>query len=253
VSARRALRYGTAVALLALGGPAAFAQTAPAAQAVPAPDPARIGAARSVVGKLLPQGIYKRILGTTMHSMLDSIMGSFGDMPTREIAKLAGISEEDAKSLGEGTMREVMEVYDPDWQERMQLTMHAMTDAMSDLMVSLEPKVREALTRTYAREFTLVELQDMDRFFASPAGGHYAGKSMEMFMDPEMMKTMTEAMPEIMKQMPAIVEKAMAATKDLPKPRTNKDLTPQERKKLAGLLGVDAKTLEKDSGGDDKQ
>lgn len=237
--------FAAAAALLALPGPAAFAQTAPSAQAAPAADPVRLAAAKEVVGKVLPQGIYKRVLGTTMNSMMDSMMGSMGKLPMREIMRMTGISEEDAKSLGEGTIDEVMEIYDPHWQERMQLTMHAMTDAMSDLMASMEPRIREALTRAYAREFTLAELQDMARFFASPAGARYANKSMELFMDPEMMKTMTEALPEIMKQMPAIFERATNATKDLPKPRTNKDLTPEERTKLAGLLGVDPKTLEK--------
>lgn len=242
-----------AAALFALTGPMAFAQTAPAPQAVPAADPARLAAAKDVVGRLLPVGIYKRLLGTTMNSMMDSMMGSMGKLPTRDIVRMTGISEEDAKSLGEGTMGEVMEIYDPHWQERMRGTMHAMTDAMSDLMVSMEPKVREALTRAYAREFTLAELQEMARFFATPAGTRYASKSMELFMDPEMMKTMTEAMPEIMKQMPAIIAKATNATKDLPKPRTNKDLTPEERKKVAALLGIDPKTLEKDSGGSEPQ
>jgi hypothetical protein len=241
-AAKRALI--AAAALVALGSPAAIAQTGAATQVA---DPARLAAAKDVVGKLLPQGIYKRMLGTTMNTMMDSIMGPIGDLPIREVMRLGGLSEADAKALGESTMREVMEVYDPHWLERMQLTMHAMTDAMSDLMVSMEPKVRDALGRAYAREFSLAELQDMGRFFASPSGAHYAGKSMELFMDPEMMKTMMEAMPEIMKQMPAIMEKAMTAAKDLPAPRTNKDLTPAERKKLAGLLGVDPKTLEKDS------
>ncbi|MET0307823.1 MAG: DUF2059 domain-containing protein [Sphingomonas sp.] len=243
------------VAMLVPVSPA-IAQTAPVAQgapAAPALDPARLSAARNVVGRLLPQGIYKRILGTTMNSMMDSMMGSMGKLPVREIVRMTGISEADANSLGEGTMDEVMEIYDPHWQERMQLTMHAVIDAMSDMMVSMEPKVRDALGRAYAREFTLAELQDMDRFFASPTGARYAGKSMELFMDPEMMKTMTEAMPEIMKQMPAIMAKAMSATKDLPKPRTNKDLTPAERKKLAGLLGIDAKKLETNSSDDQTQ
>lgn len=241
-----------AAALLAFGASPAPAQTAPAPapQAAPAPDPARLAVAGEVVGKLLPQGIYKRMLGTTMNSIVDSAMGAMGDLPMREIVRATGISEEDARSLGDGTIREVMEIYDPHWQERTQLTMHAMTDAMSDVMVSLEPRVREALTRAYAREFTLAELQDLRGFFATPAGGRYAARSMELFMDPEMLKTMNQAMPEIMKQMPALMEKAMAATRDLPKPRTNKDLTPEERRKLAGLLGVDPKTLEEDPQGD---
>lgn len=226
---------------------AGHAQTAaPAAVTTAAPDPARLAAAKEAIAKLMPQGLYKRMLGTSLNGMIDSMMGTMGDMPIRDLVRMTGISEDEAKTLGPGTMHEVMDIYDPHWNERMKLMTHAMMNEMGDFMGGFEPRVREAMARAYAREFSLTELQEMNRFFATPAGGHYATRSMELFMDPEMMKSMTEMMPEMMKAMPDILAKAQAAIKDLPPARTNKDLTPEERKKIASLLGIDADKLDKD-------
>jgi hypothetical protein len=234
-----------AAALLALSGTAASAQTAPAPAATAA-DPARLEAARRVVDKLVPVGTYKKMMADNFGPMMDSIMDSAGDMPLAEVIRMSGISAEDAAELGEGTIRDVMDIYDPHWNERMKLTTDAVAGAMGEWMVKVEPGVREALTRAYAREFSLEELNELARFFSTPAGGHYAAQSMAIFMDPEMMKAMTDMMPEMMKDMPALMEKVEAAAKDLPEPRKNSDLTPAERKKLAQLLGVDPATLEKD-------
>lgn len=224
--------------LLAVASPAlAQTQSAPPAPAA-APDPARLAVARELADKLVPQGMYQRMMGENFSRMMESMVGSAGDIPVRDFAQIGGLSEQDVSRLGKTTLGEVMAIYDPHWQERQQRMMRAMMGEMGKLMSTLEPKVRVALARAYAREYSLPELQDLQRFFATPAGSHYARSSMELMMGPDMAQTMGEAMPEIMKQMPALIQTAQTSTKDLPPPRRPADLTPDEREKIVKLLGA---------------
>jgi uncharacterized protein YycO len=66
---------------------------------------------------------------------------------------------------------------------------------------------------------------------------------MMLSADPAVMSRMQNMMPKIMQQMPAMLNAMQEATKDLPKRKQYKDLTPAERAKLASLLGLDPKTM----------
>ncbi|NLS27592.1 hypothetical protein S2M10_25900 [Sphingomonas sp. S2M10] len=227
--------------LLAVASPAlAQTQAASPASGAAAPDPARLAIARELADKLIPQGMYQRMLGENFNRMMESMLGSAGELPLRDFAKIGGLTEAEVAQLGKTTLREVMEIYDPYWQERQQRMMRSMMGEMGKLMSTLEPKVRVALARAYAREYTLPELQELQRFFATPAGSHYARSSMELMMGPDMAQAMAESMPEIMQQMPALVQAAQAGTKDLPPPRKPEDLTPAQREKILKLLGSKA-------------
>lgn len=231
--------FATAL-LLAVATPAlAQAQLQPPAPTA-APDPARLAVAQQLADKLIPQGMYQRMLGENFNRMMETMVGSAGELPLRDFAKIGGLNETDVAALGQTTLREVMEVYDPYWKQRQQRMMGSMMGEMGKLMSTLEPKVRIALARAYAREYTLPELQDLQRFFATPAGSHYARSAMELMMGPDMAQAMAESMPEIMQQMPALVQAAQAGTKDLPPPRKPEDLTPEQREKILKLLGSKA-------------
>ncbi|WP_010543134.1 DUF2059 domain-containing protein [Sphingomonas elodea] len=227
-----------AVAQTATTHAVAVGSSAPAP--VEAQDPARLAVARELADKLIPPGMYQRMMGENLNHMMETVVGSAADLPIRDFAQIGGLSEEEVAQLGKTTLREVMEIYDPHWKERQQRTLRAMMGEMGKLMSTLEPKVRVAFARAYARAYTLPELQELQRFFATPAGDHYARSSMELMMGPDMAQAMAEAMPEIMKQMPAVIQAAQAGTKDLPPPRKPADLTPQERAKIEKLLGSKA-------------
>ncbi|MDG2534346.1 DUF2059 domain-containing protein [Sphingomonas sp. HITSZ_GF] len=210
-------------------------------------DPARLAVAQRVVFKLVPEGVYKKMFATVFGEMTDQIFGQVGEMPVGEVAKLGGLSQAEAKALGDVKLREIMEIYDPAWRERQKRMMQAFGTGMGDVMVKVEPIVRKALAQAYAREFTVEELTDLDRYFATPAGAHYAAQSLAIAMGPEMTKAMTEMMPEMMSAMPVLMQRAEEATADLPPVRKMDDLSPLERKKLADLLGVDPEKLEDDA------
>ena len=217
------------------------AQEAPAPQPAPAIDSidsARLAAAQATVNHIFPEGTYSRMLNGSFDAMMKSMMDGMGNIPVRELAALGGIPEADVAKIGKGTLAEMMALLDPNYRKRMDVVMSTMTAELPKLMATFEPGMRAGLARAYAKRYTVEQLEELNRFFATPTGSAYAADSMLIMMDPEVMARMQQAMPEMMRQMPAIMKKAQEAEAALPRPRRFEDLTKAERAKLAGLLGV---------------
>jgi len=229
-------RLTTAAIALALAAAPAFAQDAP--------DPARLAAARTTVDAIFPNGTYARVMDKTMDSIMGSMMQSAQQIPLRDLAAMSGRSDADLAGLGDGTLKEVLAILDPAFDQRMDRTMRVMMGEMGKLMTQAEPAMRDGLASAYAKRFTAPQLAELNAFFATPTGKAYAADSMVIFMDPEVMKKMQEFVPAMMKAMPAIVDKAKAATAGLPEPRKPRDLSKAERERLAGLLGIPESELD---------
>lgn len=210
------------------------------AAAAPADDAARLATARAVVLKIFPEGTYARIMNGSMAQMVEGMSGSVGDMQLRQIVGMSGASEGDIAKLGKGTLKEMMAVVDPAFEERTRRMSRVMFAEMGQIMSGFEPEVREGLSRAYAHHFTPAQLTELDTFFATPTGTAFARDSMVIFMEPEVMEVMQSVTPRLMKQMPGIMEKVRQATADLPPMRTAKDLTPEQRKRLEQLIGQTA-------------
>lgn len=239
--------YWMALTLLASTVPAA-AQTvvsnqSPATEAQPAIDSAKLLVSRRIAARLIPDGIMKKVMGSTMDLIMGGMMDKVMDMPVRDLAGLTGLKEEQLPEVGTGTMREIMAILDPAFKERSTLGMTAMMGEMIAVMGKMEPDLREAMAEAYVNQFTTEELGDLDRFFATPSGMSYAAKTMTLQTDPAFIKRMQSMVPMIMEAMPAMVAKAGAATKALPPPRKASQLSPEEKAKLAGLLGVKVSDL----------
>jgi len=216
---------------------------APVTNAQTAPDAARVAAAQPVVDKIFPVGTYRRMMEGTLSKMMDSMMDGVMKMPIAQLARIGGVPEEKLAGLNQSSMEQISAIVDPHFRERTTLGMNAMMASMTEMMDGFEPKVRDALTRAYARKFDGRQLAELAAFFRTPTGDLYARQSMMMFMDPEIMSEMQALMPEMMKKMPEMAAKAEEATKKLPPPRKIADLSPEERGKLAKLLGVKASDL----------
>jgi hypothetical protein len=216
---------------------------APVTNAQTAPDAARVAAAQPVVDKIFPVGTYRRMMEGTLSKMMDSIMDGVLKMPIAQLARIGGVPQEKLAGLDQSSMEQISVIVDPHFRERTTLGMNAMMASMTEMMDGFEPKVRDALTRAYARKFDGRQLAELAAFFRTPTGDLYARQSMMMFMDPEIMSEMQALMPEMMKKMPEMAAKAEEATKKLPPPRKIADLSPEERGKLAKLLGVKASDL----------
>lgn len=208
-------------AVLLCGATPVLAQTAaaPTSPAATQIDPARLALARTTINSVWPLGTYQRMMGSAMDQMMSTMVGGMFDMKLGDMVHSDGkpMSEED-KKVAQTTMREAMLKADPHFEERFRISNKVMMTEMGAVFTKIEPSVREGLAAAYARKFDAAQLADLNAFFATPTGKIYARESLMLFMDPEMIKSMTSAMPELMKSMPAIMEKVEKATAHLPKP-----------------------------------
>ncbi|MET0248740.1 MAG: DUF2059 domain-containing protein [Sphingobium sp.] len=203
---------GAAIALAV--APIAQAQapvTAPAAQAI---DPARLAAAQKAVTALVPDGVYARMMRDQYPAMMEVMM--------REMMGMKGSEMGQPDQAGK-TMAELAREHDPAFEERMRIMTRVMGDEMGTVMGQMEPGVRAGLSRAFARRFTAPQLADMNRFFMTPSGKAFANDYLLMFADPEMMREMAALAPQMMRAMPAVMDKVKKATAHLPPPPKPKD------------------------------
>lgn len=244
------LKLSMVLAPLALAGlpQPALAQDATPAAAVAGPiDPARLALARTTVDAVFPAGTYARIMNRSLNAVVTPMIDGMGQIPLRDFAGLGGTSKEQLAKMGPGTLRQIMAIIDPAYEERSHRMVTAMFRELGAMMSTFEPTMRDALAHAYARRFTAAQLGDLNAFFASPSGKAYAAEAMTIYSDPDVATAMQAFMPTLTKQMPELVRKAQADSADLPKPRQFQDLTPAERKRLAELVGVTESALESNS------
>jgi Uncharacterized protein conserved in bacteria (DUF2059) len=241
--------FSTSVAALILSAPVQ-AQTVVSAQVVPAQgangstaNAARLVLAARVAAKLLPEGSYRKMMNGTLDQILGATTKQFLDIPARDLAALAGLGNDKISQMSAASLREVAAIMDPAFEERMSLISKTMMPEMIELMSKMEPQIREGLAEAYAARFDVAQLTELEAFFATPTGNKYASESMLIYTDPAMLNRMQAMMPEMMKAMPTIMEKVGKASEKLPKPRTIKELSQVERKRLADLLGVPVNKL----------
>lgn len=211
------LSLSLTVSSLAIAAPAVAQDDA--VKIAPAPvDPARLKLAEQTVFKLIPPGTYAKIMKDMMDSMAGGIVEQMMGMDAAMMAGMAGeeVGSEAAEAVKGKTMGDLAGEKDPAFKERMDITMKVMFSEMGTLMSDMEPVVREALSKIYARKYTARELTDMNTFFATPSGASFAGNFMATFTDKEMMEASFGMMPKIMEAMPEIIKKIEAATAHLP-------------------------------------
>lgn len=199
---------------------------------------ARMPAAEMVVERIFPAGTYAKMMNDTIKPMMDGMMGSFMDLPINEIAKLTGFYGADMPELGEGSVNEIMAILDPAFQDRTKLITDVTLQLVTDTMTQIEPGYRAGLARAYAVRFTQDELADLNAYFSTPTGAKYAGESMLIYTDPQVMASMNEMMPAMMSMMPTMMEEIAKASEQFPPARTFSDLSEAEKARLAELLGT---------------
>lgn len=208
---------GGALLLLAVATPSG-AQVTPATSETPAAvDVARLAAARPVIDRIWPLGTYRKMMDGMAGGVMDAILTQSFGMKAKDIAGMSG-DPKAAAAAGEETVGDLAAKADPAFRERMKITVDVMMREMAALMTTVEPQVRDALARSYARRFTVDQLSDLTRFFATPTGAAYAEQSMLIYADPEMIGAMQSFTPLMLKTMPDIMKKVEAATAHLPPP-----------------------------------
>ena len=224
------------LALMA-AAPALATALPPAATAAGPVDPTTLAAARLIAVKVWPAGSMTRMMDAMSGQFAASMSQSMLNLPLRDIVASSGMSAEDQKRIGPGTQRQVMAILDPDFQKRIDIMNSVMFPELGKAMSEIEPEMREALARAYAKRFSAAQLGEINGFFNTPTGAAYAAASLQIATDPDYLAGMQTVMPKIVKIMPAIMAKVKLQTDALPKPRTYKDLTPAERERIARLVG----------------
>jgi hypothetical protein len=211
------------IALLLTASPIAIASPVMAQTAAVKPvatlvDPVRLKLAEQTVAKLIPPGTYKKIMKDMMDTMAGGIVEQMMGMDAAVIAGMAGeeAGSETAKAVEGKSLGDLAAEKDPQFKERMDITMKVMFAEMGDLMSEMEPVVRTAMSSIYARKYSAKELTDMNVFFATPSGASFAANFMSSFTDKEMIDASFGMMPKMMEAMPAIMKKVEAATAHLP-------------------------------------
>jgi len=83
----------------------------------------------------------------------------------------------------------------------------------------MEPKLREGLARSIARRFDEKQLRDINLFLATDSGKAFAGQTMRMWIDPDVMRSMVQSMPHLIAAAPGAMMRIEAETAHLPKPK----------------------------------
>jgi hypothetical protein len=221
--------------LLFAAAPHAVIAQAPAAAAS---DPARLTAAQSLALKLVPPGTYQRMMSGSLKPMMGGMYDQMLDLPAKQLLASFGLPNADVAKLNGGTLRQIMGIIDPAFEQRMKLVTSSMFDSLGDVFTKVEPDLREGMAEAYASRFTVAQLGELNAFFATPTGTAFAGQQLTIMQDPALMKRMQNMLPLILRQMPEAMKRVQAQVAALPKPKTAADLTDADRQKLAALIGV---------------
>ena len=205
----------------------------------PPPDAARLAVAKSLAARMMPDGTFELLMRSSMDGVMRSLSNSMLDMPLRSIAKMVGEDPARIKALSPGTMRDLMAVFDPAFEQRMQIMSKVVGTELGRFMTTLEPSFRDGLAEAYAERFDLKQLNEIKAFFATPTGSAFASQLMTTQTDPAFMRRMQDVMPKMMQIMPGIMQQVAAATASLPKAKKAEDLTAADKAKIAQLMGID--------------
>jgi hypothetical protein len=162
--------FALMLALGALQPGVVHAQTAAAA-----PDPARLRAAQALIAQLMPPERRDAMIDQMMRPMIDNMKSSM----------IASPMFKDVSS-------------DPKLRRAFDEFLSAELDHSIALTKQVMPELIEAMTRAYARRFTLVQLNDIAAFYATPSGRAFAEQAATIMADPDVLAAQTHVMRQAM-------------------------------------------------------
>lgn len=182
----------------------------------PEPDPARLALARTSVQAMWPDGAYGKMMSGFMSNMFNGVM----QMKPADFKALANKDDKPKASSPADTrsLREQAAAKDPYFDQRMAAMRGVMDEEFGKMSTLIDPRMREGLARSMARRFDGRQLGDINAFFATPSGHALASQYMQLWFEPDTLRSMMGAIPEMMKLMPDAMEKFKAANDKFPKP-----------------------------------
>lgn len=130
------------------------------------------------------------------------------------------------------TFRQMAMKHDPYFDQRMAAIHDAVVAEAVRLGPKFEPQMREGLATSMARRFTPAQLSDMSRFFSTDAGRAFGDEMYLLWMDPAVLKSMMSTIPALSAELPAAMQRVMAANARFPSPQHAMPPPPKPHRKL---------------------
>ncbi len=179
----------------------------------PDPDPARLVLARTSAAAMWPNGAYASLMTGMMGNVFDRVMQlKESDLPGKVRSKTAAMGGEE-RSIHDDAV-----AADPYFDQRSAAMKQVVAEEAGKVSEILDPRIRDGLARSMARRFDEHQLGDINSFFATPSGHALATQYMQVWVDPDMMRSIFTSMPEMMKLMPDMMQKMKAASEKYPSP-----------------------------------
>ena len=216
------------------------------AEPLTADQEARLPAASAVVDTMMPEGFYAEMMTSSIDAMMGPLIGLVSGEEGARIVLLSrlALDPETLEGLSEMEVLELAALLDPGLPQRGEALDALLKGLMGDIGVALEPGFRAGMARAYAVRFDEAQLADIAAFFATPTGRIYATENFRLMADPQVMAASMQAFPAMMERFVGIEEDMKAAFEALPGERKLGELAPEERARMAELLGVDESALE---------
>ena len=182
----------------------------------PDPDPARLALARSAAQPMWPDGAYGKVMTDFMGGMFNRVMqmkpsdfAGVGPMPAKK---------EDSTAPANVSIHDAAAAKDPFFDKRVAAIRVALGEELTKISAVIDPRVREGLARSMARRFDARQLTEINTFFATPSGRAFANQYLQLWVDPDALRSMMGSVPELMKLMPELMQKVKAADEKFPHP-----------------------------------
>jgi hypothetical protein len=180
----------------------------------PDPDPARLALARTAVNVMWPDGSYGKIMSGMFGGMFDRAMQMKG-------SDFAAFSSKPAKpplpSL-DPTLHDVLATKDPYFDQRTAAIRTVLEEEAGKISAIVDPRMRDGLSRAMARRLDEHQLADVNAFFATQSGRAFASQYMQLWLDPDAMRSLIDTTPDMMKLMPEMMQRIKAADDKFPQP-----------------------------------
>lgn len=178
----------------------------------PDPDPARLALARTSVAAMWPNGAYAQMTTGMMSTVYDRVMQlKASDLPGADV-------KPDAAAGKDASLHTLATMKDPYFDQRAAAIREVVQEEAGKVSAIIDPRIRDGLARSMARRFDEHQLADINTFFATPSGHALATQYLQMWVDPDMMRSIFTTMPDMMKLMPDMMAKVKAAGEKYPMP-----------------------------------
>ena len=179
--------------------------------AQPEPAPQRLALARATAAGVLPNGTYASMFDEFASGMIDHVLSlSAADFD---------VKDSKGKPASKATLRQEIAKEDPHFDERLRIMRKVVGEELVKISAVMEPQMREGLARSIARRFDEKQLGEINAFLATDSGKAFAGQTMRMWIDPDVMRSMVQSVPHMIAAMPGALMRLEAETAHLPKPK----------------------------------